>query len=113
MNTTTLNALAEPTRLKIVELLGNGPLTVGEVADRLQLKQPQASKHLKYLLDSGLVDMRPDANKRICHLRLEPLMELDGWLESYRKLWEVSFDRLADYLEELQKSKTIIKSGEE
>ncbi|MGO4350040.1 ArsR/SmtB family transcription factor [Paenibacillus sp. MCAF9] len=113
MNTTTLNALAEPTRLKIVDLLSNGPLSVGEVADRLQLKQPQASKHLKYLHESGLVDMRPDANKRICHLRLEPLMELDGWLGSYRKLWVDRFDRLADYLEELQKSKTILRSEEE
>lgn len=104
MNTTTLSALAEPTRLRIIDLLSKGPLTVGEVGNRLQLRQPQASKHLKYLHEAGLVEMRPDANRRIFHLRLEPLMELDGWLDSYRKLWEDSFDRLDNYLAELQKS---------
>ncbi|PYI52844.1 ArsR/SmtB family transcription factor [Paenibacillus flagellatus] len=103
MNTVALSALAEPNRLLIVELLRDGPLTVGEVADRLGLRQPQASKHLKVLHEAGIVDMRPEANRRIYRLRPEPLKEIDDWLESFRGLWEARFDHLADYLRELQK----------
>nr|WP_218098675.1 metalloregulator ArsR/SmtB family transcription factor [Paenibacillus allorhizosphaerae] len=99
---TTLSALAEPNRLQIVELLRNGPLTVGEIANELGLRQPQASKHLRVLSDSGLVEVHPDANRRIYRLRAEPLVELDTWMESFRRMWEERFDRLDDYLRVLQ-----------
>lgn len=98
MNINTLSALAEPNRLQIIELLREGPLTVGEIADRLHLRQPQASKHLKILSEAGLVEVRVDANRRIYRLRTEPLMEIDKWLESYRDMWGKQFDRLSDYL---------------
>jgi DNA-binding transcriptional ArsR family regulator len=104
MNTTTLNALAEPHRLQMIELLREGPITVGEIADRLRLRQPQASKHLKILSESGLVEVRAEANRRIYRLRPEPLMEIDKWLESFRGMWEERFDRLSDYLKHLKKS---------
>jgi DNA-binding transcriptional ArsR family regulator len=104
MNTTTLNALAEPNRLQIIELLREGPLTVGEIADRLHLRQPQASKHLKILSEAGLVEVRADANRRIYRLRPEPLIEMDDWLESFRGMWEERFERLSDYLIHLKKS---------
>jgi DNA-binding transcriptional ArsR family regulator len=100
--TMTLSALAEPNRLHIVELLRDGPLTVGEIADRLNLNQPQASKHLRVLSEAGLVVVQPVANKRIYKLRSEPLEELDDWLESFRRVWEERFDSLDDYLLELQ-----------
>lgn len=103
MNTITLNALAEPNRLQIIELLREGPLTVGEIADRLHLRQPQASKHLKILHEAGLVEVRADANRRIYRLRPEPLMEIDRWLESFRGMWEEHFDRLSEYLIHLKK----------
>ncbi|CAG7623098.1 HTH-type transcriptional regulator [Paenibacillus solanacearum] len=99
---TTLSALAEPNRLHIVELLRNGPLTVGEIANALGLRQPQASKHLRVLSESGLVEVEPDANRRIYRLRPEPLVELDEWMESFRRMWEERFDRLDDYLRMLQ-----------
>ncbi|GMX61976.1 metalloregulator ArsR/SmtB family transcription factor [Paenibacillus elgii] len=98
-----LSALAEPNRLHIVELLRDGPLTVGEIADRLGLHQPQASKHLRVLSEAGLVEMQPVANRRIYRLRPQPLMELDAWLASFRRIWEERFDRLDEYLLELQK----------
>ncbi len=98
----TFSALAEPNRLRIVELLLNGPLTVGEVGERLGLRQPQASKHLKQLLESGLVEMRPDANRRHYSLKQEPFRELDGWLEHYRSMWEERLDNLDVYLTKLQ-----------
>ncbi|NEW05658.1 winged helix-turn-helix transcriptional regulator [Paenibacillus sp. SYP-B3998] len=98
----TLSALAEPNRLHIVELLRDGPLTVGEIAERLGLQQPQVSKHLRVLSESGLVEMQPSANRRIYKLRSQSFIELNNWLESFRSLWEERFDRLDDYLHELQ-----------
>jgi DNA-binding transcriptional ArsR family regulator len=100
---TTLNALAEPNRLHIVELLRDGPLTVGEIADRLGLNQPQASKHLRVLSNAGLVEVNAFSNRRIYKLRAEPFKELDSWLESYRNIWNERFDRLDDYLQDLQR----------
>ncbi|RKN78264.1 ArsR/SmtB family transcription factor [Paenibacillus ginsengarvi] len=102
MDTTTWSALAEPNRLHIVELLRDGPLTVGEIADRLQLRQPQASKHLRVLLDAGILEQRAEANRRIYRLRPEPFQELDAWLEAYRRIWNERYDRLDDYLRRLQ-----------
>ncbi len=102
MNTTAFSALAEPNRLNIVELLRDGPLSVGEIADRLGLGQPQASKHLRVLSDAGLVEVHPIANRRIYKLRPQSLIELDTWLKSFRHVWDERFDRLDDYLRELQ-----------
>jgi len=95
-------ALMEPNRLHIVELLRDGPLTVGEIAERLGLQQPQVSKHLKVLSETAIVEVQPQANRRIYQLRREPFQELESWLQSFRRLWEERFDRLDDYLQELQ-----------
>jgi DNA-binding transcriptional ArsR family regulator len=97
-----LSALAEPNRLQIVELLREGPRSVGEIVERLGLQQPQVSKHLRVLSEAGLVEVRPDAQRRIYQLRPAPLRELEGWVASYRHLWEDSLDRLDDYLKRLQ-----------
>lgn len=105
MKLTTLNALAEPNRLQIVELLRDGPLTVSQVADRLKIRQPQTSKHLKILHEAGLVEVQAEANRRIYRLRPEPLQEMDEWLESFRGIWEQRLDQLEDYLDKLQKKR--------
>jgi DNA-binding transcriptional ArsR family regulator len=102
MNATTFSALAEPHRLDIVHLLSDGPLPVGEIAGRLELNQPQTSKHLRVLCDAGLVEVQPQANKRIYKLRPEPFKEMDVWLETYRRMWEERFDKLEAYLKKLQ-----------
>jgi DNA-binding transcriptional ArsR family regulator len=72
MDNTILSALAELRRLQIVELLQNGPLTVGEIADHLHIRQPQASKHLRVLYEIGVVDVSAEANRRLYRLRPEP-----------------------------------------
>lgn len=102
VNMTTLNALSEPNRMNIVELLRDGPLTVGEIADQLGLRQPQTSKHLKVLSDNGLVEVQAEANRRIYKLRTEPFQELDTWIQSFRRVMQERFDNLDDYLKELQ-----------
>jgi DNA-binding transcriptional ArsR family regulator len=98
----TWSALSEPNRFRIVELLRDNPLTVGEIADRLGLGQPQVSKHLRVLSDAGLVEANPIANRRIYSLRPEPFMELDIWLKSFKRVAEEKFDDLDDYLRELE-----------
>ncbi|MNC26100.1 Transcriptional repressor SdpR [compost metagenome] len=102
MDTTTFSALAEPTRLRIVEILKDGPMSVGDIAERLGLRQPQASKHLRVLLEAGLVEVEAAANRRNYRLRTEPLQALDAWLEAYRRIWNERFDNLDDYLRQLQ-----------
>ncbi|AIQ33026.1 metalloregulator ArsR/SmtB family transcription factor [Paenibacillus sp. FSL R7-0297] len=102
MDTTTFSALAEPTRLRMVEILKEGPLSVGDIAERLELRQPQASKHLRVLLEAGLVEVEAAANRRNYRLRTEPLEAMDAWLEAYRKLWSERFDNLDEYLRKLQ-----------
>lgn len=98
----TLNALAEPNRLHIMELLQDRPHSVGEIVDRLGLHQPQVSKHLRVLVEAGLVEVEREAQRRIYRVRPQPFQELDSWLEPFRRNWEDRFDRLDEYLQELQ-----------
>jgi DNA-binding transcriptional ArsR family regulator len=102
LNPTIFQALADPQRLLMVDLLRRQPLTVGEIATHLRLKQPQTSKHLRVLSDAGVIDVQASANRRICSLRPEAFRELDAWLGRYRKLWEDRFDQLEQYLQEIQ-----------
>lgn len=99
----TLKALAEPNRYQIVELLRGGPRSVGDMVDRLELSQPQTSKHLRVLSDAGLVDVRVDAQRRVYSLRPAPLKELEVWIERYRQVWEKNFQRLDTLLMEMKK----------
>jgi DNA-binding transcriptional ArsR family regulator len=105
----TLRALAEPSRLQIVELLREGPRPVGHMVKRLSLRQPQVSKHLRVLSDAGLVEVRVDAQRRIYELRPAPLRELKLWIERYRSIWEANYQRLDAVLEELKTEKAKAK----
>ncbi len=95
----TLQVLAEPHRLAILELLRDGEQPVGELVRCLELSQPGVSKHLRILKDAGLVEARVAAQRRLYRIRPEPLADLDTWLGSYRRLWTDSLDRLEDHLE--------------
>src|SRR5438874_12417321 len=98
----TLKALGEPNRFQIVELLRDGPRPVGEMVDRLHLRQPQVSKHLRVPSDAGLVDVRVDAQRRTYALRPAPLHELEVCMERYRRLWQSNFSRPGVLLTDLQ-----------
>ncbi|WP_434045963.1 MULTISPECIES: ArsR/SmtB family transcription factor [Sorangium] len=97
-------ALADPTRLRIVELLRAGPRPVGEICDRLPLPQPQVSKHLRVLRDAGLVDVQPRAQQRIYGLRARRLRELNAWIERFRSIWDARFEQLDDLPAEIQRN---------
>jgi DNA-binding transcriptional ArsR family regulator len=80
----------------------SGPRRVGGLVDRLGLRQPQVSKHLRVLSEARIVDVRVDAQRRIDALRPAPLQELEVWLERYQELWEENFQRLDSLLDELK-----------
>jgi DNA-binding transcriptional ArsR family regulator len=103
MNRETLAALGEPNRLRIVELLRAGPLPVNDIRGRLELRQSQASQHLKVLKDAGLVEMEPRAQQRFYRLRAQPLKQLHQWLNRYRGLWDERFEQLDEVVEALRK----------
>jgi len=98
-----LEALAEPRRLQILDLLRDGERPVGDLVDGLGISQPAVSKHLRVLRDAGLVEARADAQRRLYRIRPEPLAELDDWLATYRELWTTHLDRLEDHLDRRRK----------
>ena len=100
---TTLAALADPTRRAILARLAQGEASVGELAAPFSISQPAVSKHLKVLEHAGLITRGRAAQSRPCKLDAARLREVSDWLETYRRFWEESFDRLDAYLAELQK----------
>jgi DNA-binding transcriptional ArsR family regulator len=99
----TFAALGEPNRFRIVELLRSGPRPVNDIGERLELNQPQVSKHLRVLKEAGLVDVQARAQQRLYELRAQPLRQLHDWLERYRQVWDARFADLDELIEELKK----------
>lgn len=89
-----LQALADPSRRTVLEILRDRPATAGELAAALPIARPGVSRHLRVLREVGLVDVRQDAQRRIYTLRPEALVEVDRWLEPYRALWRNRLDAL-------------------
>ena len=100
---TTFAALADPTRRAILARLVSGAASVTELAEPFQMSLPAVSKHLKVLERAGLIARGREAQWRPCRLEAGPLKDAADWLEDYRRFWEESFDRLDDYLRELQR----------
>ena len=99
---TTFAALADPTRRAILARLAEGEATVNELAEPFALSLPTVSKHLKVLQRAGLVTQGRKAQWRPCRLEAAPLHEVADWMEEYRRFWDEGFDRLDDYLHDLQ-----------
>lgn len=95
------DALAEPTRRRILELLLTGERPVGMLVDAVGLSQPAISRHLRVLREAGVVEARVDGQRRLYRLRPERLRELDAWLAPYRLLWSGRLDGLEDHLNEM------------
>src|SRR6188508_1053468 len=106
-------ALADPTRRAIVARLATGQATVLELAAPFQISLPAISRHLKVLEHAGLISRGRDAQRRPCRLRAEALREVTQWTEHTRRAWEERFDRLGDYLRELQAREPITDTPKE
>lgn len=102
----TFAALADPTRRAILARLAKGEATVTELAEPFPLSLPAVSKHLKVLQHAGLITQGRKAQWRPCRLEPAPLREVAAWMAEYRQFWDESFDRLDDYLQELQGKET-------
>ncbi|MFL6664314.1 MAG: ArsR/SmtB family transcription factor [Rhizobacter sp.] len=100
---TTFAALADPTRRAILALLAEGEATVNELAAPFDMRLPSISKHLKVLEQAGLIEQSRQAQWRPRRLQAAPLKEASAWLDRYRAFWEGSFDRMADYVHELNR----------
>jgi DNA-binding transcriptional ArsR family regulator len=98
----TFAALADPTRRAILDRLMSGEASVTELAKPFDMSLPAVSKHLKVLERAGLISRGRDAQWRPCQLNAGPLRDVADWLEHYRKFWKESFDRLDEYLQQLQ-----------
>jgi DNA-binding transcriptional ArsR family regulator len=93
--------VAEPNRRRILDLLREDQRSVGELVERLGLNQPAVSKHLRVLKDARLVEVRREAQRRVYRLRPEPLIELEVWLEPYRRCWNERLDALERRLDRM------------
>ena len=98
----TFAALADPTRRAILARLASGEASVNELAEPFEITLPAVSKHITVLERAGLISRGRVAQSRPCRLEPAPLREAAGWVVQYRRFWEGSFDRLDDYLRELQ-----------
>lgn len=96
---TALTALAEPTRVRILDLLCERERSVNELVDEFNLSQPAVSQHLKVLRDANLVVARAEAQRRVYTINPAPFRELDGWLARYRKFWNQELDSLERHLD--------------
>jgi DNA-binding transcriptional ArsR family regulator len=99
---TIFDAIADPTRRQILDLLRVRPYSVNELVEVLGISQPGVSKQLRVLRDVGLVQVRQDAQKHWYELRPEPLAEIYNWVLNYRKLLEERYERLDDLLKKMQ-----------
>jgi len=99
----TFSALADPTRRAILARLASGEASVLELAEPFNISLPAVSKHLKVLERAGLISRGREAQWRPCRLEAKPLKQVADWIERYRRFWELSFERLDEYLVELQK----------
>lgn len=102
----TFSALADPTRRAILARLSTGDRSVTELAEPFDMSLPAVTKHLKVLERAGLITRGREAQWRPCHLEAKPLQEVSDWVEQYRQFWEQRFDRLEEYLRELQASQS-------
>ena len=97
--TDAFNAVAEPRRRQILDVLAGGERPVNDLLGELGMTQPQVSKHLRVLREAGLVAVRVDAQRRRYRLRPAPLAEVDAWLAPYRRFWSERLDALERYLD--------------
>lgn len=98
-------AIADPNRRAIIQLIANQKLTLNGVADHFDISRPAISKHIKILTECGLITLNQQGRERYCEARLEKLSEVADWVSEYKKFWETKLDALEVYLDQLQSKK--------
>jgi DNA-binding transcriptional ArsR family regulator len=105
MHMSIFQALADPTRVRIVEALIGGEQPVNDLVDKMDIHQTGVSRHLRILQEAGFVQARPDGQRRLYSLRPEPFRALDAWVTQYRQLWAGRLDKFATELDKRTKAR--------
>ncbi|MFT3681550.1 MAG: metalloregulator ArsR/SmtB family transcription factor [Ferruginibacter sp.] len=103
MRRDVFQAIADPTRRKIISMVAQQPLNLNAVAENFDVSRPAISKHIKILTECGLIEIKQQGRERYCEAKLKKLNEVSVWVEQYRQFWEQKLDALEKYLEELQR----------
>ena len=106
MRRDVFQAIADPTRREIINLITHNSLNIDSVAENFDVSRPAISKHIKILQECGLLVIKQYGRERYCEAKLEKLNEVSDWIEQYRKFWEEKFDSLEEYLKLLQAKST-------
>jgi DNA-binding transcriptional ArsR family regulator len=102
MRRDVFQAIADPTRREIINMLAHQSLNLNSVAENFDISRPAISKHIKILTECGLITIKQQGRERMCEAKLEKLNEVKDWVEQYKQFWEAKFDALEDYLKALQ-----------
>ena len=102
MRRDVFQAIADPTRREIINLIAHKSLNLNSVAENFDVSRPAISKHIKILMECGLLVINQQGRERYCEAKLEKLNEVSDWVEQYRKFWNAKLDALEDYLHLLQ-----------
>ena len=104
MRRDVFQAIADPTRRDIINMIAHRSLNLNAVAENFHISRPAISKHIKILTECGLIVIKQQGRERYCEAKLEKLNEVSGWVEQYRKFWTAKLDSLETYLDKLQKA---------
>ena len=103
MRRDVFQAIADPTRREIINMISKKPLNVNAVAENFEVTRTAIYKHLKILMECGLVNIRQQGRERYCEAKLEKLNEVSDWVEQYRKIWMEKMDALEEYIKRKKK----------
>jgi len=104
MRRDVFQAIADPTRREIINLIAHNSLNLNAIADNFDVSRPAISQHIKILTECGLIVIKKQGRERYCEAKLQKLGEVAGWVEQYRKMWEDRFDKMDIVLEKLKKA---------
>ncbi|HLP20846.1 MAG TPA: metalloregulator ArsR/SmtB family transcription factor [Chitinophagales bacterium] len=105
MRRDVFQAIADPTRRAIINMVANERLNLNGVAEQFNVSRPAISKHIKILTECGLITITQQGRERYCEAKLDKLNEVSDWVEQYRKFWTIKLDALENYLEQIQSEK--------
>ncbi|SHM79239.1 ArsR/SmtB family transcription factor [Mucilaginibacter sp. OK098] len=102
MRRDVFQAIADPTRREIINLIAFNPLNLNAIADNFEVSRPAISQHIKILMECGLINIKKQGRERYCEASLQQLNEVSIWIEKYRLLWAEKFDRLDNLLDKMK-----------
>lgn len=106
MRRDVFQAIADPTRREIINLIAFNPLNLNAIADNFEVSRPAISQHIKILIECGLINIKKQGRERYCEASLQQLNEVSNWIEKYRQLWDEKFNRLDDLLDKMKTDTT-------